>query len=327
MSGKVITALRVACCVAMLALSLRSIASSSQQQPTLLIVVGAAGEEEFGKLFSEWTDNWKGAAQKAAATVSVIGVETNDASTDRELLEAQLKAMPKEGAQELWLVLIGHGTFDGKEAKFNLRGPDVSAPELRGWLQTFRRPLAIINSASASGPFLNALSGSNRVVITATRSGGENNFARFGGYLSKAVADTGADLDKDGQTSLLEAYLTASRQTQQFYTTEGRLATEHALLDDNGDGLGTPAEWFKGIRAVKKPQEGASMDGLRAHQFHLVRSDAEQVMAPEVRAKRDGLELQIAHLRERKAQLREEEYYRQLEALLLDLAALYSASK
>ena len=112
-------------------------------------------------------------------------------------------------------------------------------------------------------------------------------------------------------------------QVADFYKAEGRLATEHPLLDDNGDGLGTPADWFRGIRATKRARDGAALDGLRAHQFHLVRTAAEQKMAPDLRARRDSLELQIARLRENKPGLPEEEYYRMLEPLLLELAKLY----
>ena len=154
----------------------------------------------------------------------------------------------------MWLVLIGHGTFDGKEARFNLRGPDVSADELALWLKPFRRPLAVIDTASCSAPFLNLLSATNRVIITATRSGNEQNFTRFGQYLAQALTDPEANLDKDGQVSLLEAFLTASHQAAEFYKLQGRLVTEHALLDDNGDGLGTPADWFRGLRAIKRPK-------------------------------------------------------------------------
>ena len=164
------------------------------------------------------------------------------------------------------------------------------------------------------------------MVITATRSGYEQNFARFGGFISKAISDPQADLDKDGQTSLLEAYLIASRQLAEFYKAEGRLATEHPLLDDNADGLGTPADWFRGIRAVKRARDGAALDGLRAHQFHLVRSGAEQKIAPEIRKRRDAIELQIARLRDSKASLPEDEYYSLLEPLVLELARLYQLS-
>jgi hypothetical protein len=223
----------------------------------------------------------------------------------------------------LWLVLIGHGTFNGKESKFNLRGPDFSAIEMAEWLKPFRRPVAFINCASASAPFINALSGSNRVVVSATRSGHEQNYARFGKYLSEGIGDLKADLDKDGQTSLLEAFIIGSKKASEFYKNEGRLATEHALLDDNGDGYGTPADWFRGVRAQKKPAQGNSVDGLRAHQMHLVRSEEEQKLTLETRAKRDDLERSIIKLRDEKTQLAEEEYYSRLEALLLDVARIY----
>jgi hypothetical protein len=219
-------------------------------------------------------------------------------------------------------VLIGHGTFDGKEARFNLRGPDLSASNLVEWLKPIRRPAVVINTASASAPFLKPLSGTNRIVITATRSGSEQNFARFGGYFARALAERSGDLDQDGQVSVLEAFLSASAGAKEFYRTEGRLATEHALLDDNGDGLGTPADWFRGVRAVKQADAGKALDGARAHQVHLVPSAMELALPPEVRQRRDALELELIRLRERKAGRDEDEYFRDLEKLLLELARL-----
>ena len=144
---------------------------------------------------------------------------------------------------------------------------------------------------------------------------------------SDLIGSPDADLDKDGQTSLLEAYLLAASRVTEFYETEGRLATEHPLLDDNGDGLGTPPDWFRGVRAVKKAKDGATVDGLRAHQFVLVRSEQERKLSPAVRAKRDEIELAIGKLRERKSELPEPEYYQKLEPLLLDLARLYQSAK
>jgi len=223
-------------------------------------------------------------------------------------------------------VLIGHGSFDGKEARFNLRGPDVSATDLALWLQPFRRPLVVIDTSSSSAPFLNKLSASNRVIITATRSGNEQNLTRFGQYMAEAITDPTSDLDKDGAVSLLEAFLAASRQTAAFYKTEGRLASEHALIDDNGDGLGTPADWFVGLRAVKKPKEAAAIDGLFAQQLHLVRSDSEQSFTAEQMARRDALERAVLLYREKKSQLPEDEYYRELEKLLIEVARFYGSN-
>ncbi len=291
--------------------------------PTLLLVVGAPGEVEFGEAFSQWAGQWEKTCRQAGVKLITIGLETNAPATDRERLEKALHDESKESAAELWLVLLGHGTADGKEAKFNLRGADFSATELAAWLKPFRRPLAVINTASASGPFLAKLSATDRVVITATRSGQEQNYARFGQYFTEAITDPAADLDKDGQTSLLEAYLIAARRTAEFYEGEGRLATEHPLIDDNGDGLGTPPDWFRGIRAVKQAKDGAALDGFRAHQIHLLPSVAEKKMPPALRARRNELELAILKLRENKTSLPEDAYYRQLEVLLLETARLY----
>jgi hypothetical protein len=314
----------VACIVAFLALvPTQTEGASTTDQPTAILIVGAPGEAEFGKNFLKWAGQWEETCRQAGVKLVTIGQETNQSAADLERLQQALHDEPKESPAELWLVLLGHGTFDGREAKFNLRGPDFSATELAGWLKPFRRPLAVINTASASGPFLAKLSASGRVVITATRSGHEQNYTRFGQYFTESVTDPAADLDKDGQTSLLEAYLTAARRAAEFYESEGRLATEHALLDDNGDSLGTPPDWFRGIRAVKKAKDGAALDGFRAHQFHLLRSDAEQRMPPALRARRDELELTILKLRENKNALAEDDYYRQLEVLLLDTARLY----
>jgi len=306
---------------------LSGMASTNATNPaTVIIAVGAGGEDLYTTEFESSATNWMNAATKAGTRCLTIGLGATNETTDLERLHQALRDEPKESAGELWLVLIGHGTFDGREAKFNLRGPDLSATNLAEALKPFHRPLAVINGASSSGPFLNVLSGTNRVTVTATRSGHEQNYARFGRYLAEAIADPKADLDRDGQTSLLEAYLTASRRVAEFYETEGRLATEHALIDDNGDGLGTPADWFRGIHAVKRAREGALLDGLRAHQFILVRSAQEEKMPPELRVRRDELELAIARLRETKSKQNEDAYYDQLEKLLIEMARLYQSA-
>ncbi len=301
------------------------LSAAEPDRATVLVVVGAPGEASYGERFAKWADYWKEATINAGAALITVGLDA-DTGKDKEMLQQKLTAEPKEGANELWLVLLGHGTFDGKEAKFNLRGADITVDELAEWLKPFKRPVAVIDTSSSSGAFLPKLSQPGRIVVTATKSGFEQNFARFGEYFSKAVVDTSADLDKDGQTSLLEAYLSASRKVVEFYETEGRLSTEHALLDDNGDALGTPADWFRGVRAVKKAKDGAESDGFRAHQFHLLRSPDEQKMPAATRAKRDELELALNRLREKKATIPPPEYNKELERLLLELAQLYKAA-
>ena len=286
----------------------------------VLIVVGAAGDSEYGTNFARQAALWRDVAARGAAEVATIGLDSGP-TNDLELLRVALTAEPSEGPP-YWLILIGHGSYDGRQARFNLRGPDISATNLATWLKPLRRPLAVVNTTSSSAPFINALSGTNRVIVTATRNGAEQNYARFGGYLAQAIGDPAADLDKDGQVSLLEAFLLASRQVAEFYRLENRIATEHALLDDNADGLGTPADWFKGLRATKRAKDHASLDGLLAAQFCLVPSPADATLSSEARAKRDQLETAVRELRNRKEKMPEDAYYSALEALLLELARL-----
>ena len=302
-----------------------SLSAQTNEQRNLVLVIGAPGESDYSADFSAAADLWKQAAARAGLQTTIIGQDQDQPENDRARLLTVLTNEVARTNGELWLVFIGHGTYDTRAAKFNLRGPDISAAELAAVLKPARRPLAVINCASASGPFINALSAPGRVVITATRSGNELNVTRFGGYLAKAITDPAADLDKDGQTSLLEAFLFASRQVEQFYKEAGRLATEHALLDDNGDGLGTPADWFRGVRAVKTAANGKSIDGIRAHQMHLVRSEAEQELSEAARSRRDELEKELGELRLRKDTIESNEYYRTLQSILLEIAKLYQS--
>jgi hypothetical protein len=297
-------------------------AMAEEPRPAVVVVVGAEGTKEYGEAFREWAGRWEVAAKQGRAEFAAIGLADGGGKSDREALQQQLAAFAPASTEPVWLVLIGHGTFDGKTAKFNLRGPDVAPAELAAWLKLIERPQAIIDCTS-SRPFLNELSGPNRVVVTASRSGVEFNYARFGDYMSSAINNPKADLDKDEQVSLLEAFLLASSGVREFYASEARLATEHALIDDNGDRLGTPADWFQGLRATKTAKDGASPDGVRAGQMVLVKSEREEQLPAEIRARRDELERELAALRQKKASLPEDQYLALIEPILIELARLY----
>jgi hypothetical protein len=299
--------------------------ANGDQQPTVILVVGAPGEPLYESDFAQTADLWLAACERTETDLHLIGRNENTHLPDVNQFRDLLASLPNQSQAPLWIVLIGHGTFDGRDARFNLRGPDFTATDLAAWLESWQRPIAIINGASASGPFLQALSGPDRIVVTATRSGYEQNYARFGLHFAQAIADPSADLDKDGQISILEAFLVASRRVAEFYETDGRLASEHALIDDNGDGRGTPADWFEGLRVARQAAEGALPDGFRARQWHLVPSPEERLIPPEIRQRRDQLELDIAQLRESKPVMEEADYYRQLETFLLELANLYES--
>ncbi len=300
-------------------------------RPTVLVVVGAPGTPEYEVTYQSWVARWRDTATKAGADFTAIGEKKpptgekaleptlSDHDRLRDYLADRSKTHPPG---TLWLILIGHGSFDGREAKFNLRGPDVTDLELAGWLKPIEGPVAVLDCSSSSGPFLSKLSGPNRVIVTATKSGVEQNYARLGQYLAEAWTNPRADLDKDGQTSLLEAFLIAAKQTADFYKTKARLSTEHALIDDNADGKGTPADWFDGTRLTRKPK-GTAADGLKAHQFHLIRTEIDRQAPPELIRRRNELELQVAALQDKKKTFEEADYYRQLETLMIEVARTY----
>lgn len=295
--------------------------------PQVLIVMGAEGDADLGGKFRTQVGQWTNACARAGASYEVFGVAPAGAESDREQLRLRIAASPTNGMSPLWIVLVGHGTWDGQDAKFNLRGPDITAAEMAQWLKPIARPLAVINTASASAPWIPVLKGPRRVIVSATRSGDEQNYTRFGGFLAEAIADPSGDLDQDGQTSLLEAFLRASTQTAEWYASAGRLATEHPLIDDNGDGLGTPAAWFRGTRATKMASGGARPDGGVSRQFVLVQSPWEKQLTPEQRARRDALELELNRLRDRRPEPPNDAYYQKIEAIALELARLQPQSQ
>lgn len=299
---------------------------SAASDITILVVVGAEGAEEYGEKFREAAVTWAKGAELGGARYEVIGMDPGR-NDDREQLEKKIAdLLEEEDTGPLWIVLIGHGTFDSRTAKFNVRGPDFTDVELAEWLKEAQRPLAVINTTSSSAPFLKTLAGEDRIVITATKSAFEVFYARFGEFFAKAISGLEeADLDNDDQVSLLEAFLYSADQVARFYEMEGRLATEHALIDDTGDGLGTRPDWFEGVRATRVAKEDATPDGERAHQFVLVPNAIERRFSPEQRRERDSLERQLKDLVRRRQELGEEAFYDQVEPLLLQIARIYDA--
>jgi hypothetical protein len=289
----------------------------------LLLVVGAPGTEEYAIRFGRQVQEWRRVAESGGLRFHLVGQSEEAGEPDRDVFRQCVEDLENAAAGPLWVVLAGHGTFDGVEARFNLRGPDLSGSELAMWLRGVARPMVLVHAFSSSAPFMKAVAAKGRVVITSTRSGYEQSYSRFGDFFPLAFLDLEADLDRDGQVSLLEAFLVTGNRVEEWYRTEGRLATEHAVMDDNGDGLGVGRDWFRGLRVVGKARGGEGVDGRRARQFYLVPSEAERNMAEGVRARRDELELAVYELGERRSELGEETYYRTLEELLLRLAELY----
>ena len=270
-----------------------SIVHAAQRDVEVLIVMGAPGEEEYAERFEKQATAWKAACEKSGIAVSVIGKDEHDAET----LEAALKKAATKSTGQFWLVLIGHGTFDNREVKFNLRGPDVTAKQLATWCQPIQRELIFIDGGASSAGFLQPLAGKNRIIVTGTKSADEIYYTRFGEFFAPAITgDLSADLDQDKQVSILEAFRHASKLVAEFYEKEERISTEHALIEDNGDGVGTRSEVFS--------QESKKItDGARACQVALVLCEEESKLTDAQRAKRDELERKLEALKAKRMEI------------------------
>lgn len=289
----------------------------------IIAVVGAPGEEKFIQPFSDALNQLEIAAKNSPAIFHEIGNKKGNAPPPKKELLQKLSKLNVSSEIPVWLIFIGHGTFDGIDAKFNLHGPDLESKELVSALEGFKRDLIIVLGFSSSAPFLPALSGPGRTIVTSTRSGYESNYSRFVSYFCRALNDTKADFDKDNQVSLLESFLYASKSTSNFYDENNRLVSEHALIDDTGDKKGTPADWFTGLLPQKSPKNAIDIDGFKAHQIILVPDEFERSLPFTIRKKRNQLESDLKDLRNKKSSLSKKEYQSQLEVILTGLASLY----
>lgn len=277
-------------------------------------VAGLGGEPDYEQRFAAWASDLDKVFREAGGDVRVQTLHGPEAT--RERLRGVLEEIAGQaGAGDaLALIIIGHGTFDGYQYKINLPGPDMSAAELAGLLERVPASRQLVaNMTSASGGSLAVLQKRNRTVITATKSGTEKNAVVFARYWVAALRDAAADTDKNEVISALEAFRYAARKTADFYTTQKRLATEHPLLEDTGEG--------EGVREPS-PENG---QGLKAAQFPLLRIGSTQLAAQDpskrkLLAKKEQLEQQIDKLKYEKAAMLIEEYREQLVGLLLELA-------
>ncbi|MCD0461642.1 hypothetical protein [Roseiconus lacunae] len=301
-----------------------------QQLLDVIVVVGAGGTAEYATIFEVWAKKWQQNCERAGLSIRQIGPEPSDQfESTKDELQSVLAANiggPTETEKEtdfdapLWIVLIGHGTWDGRVAKFNLVGPDASGSEFDAWLDPMKRSLVVANCTSSSAPFINRLSQPGRVVITATRNGGEHNFAMFGQFLAQAFASADADLDHDDEVSAMEAFIRASIETQRYYDEKGRLASEHALIDDNADKKGSAAELLQGQAKVK---DGV-VDGDFASQFSILVNPDLRPLTTEQRQKRDRLEAELQRLKQEFADRPKEELREAAIPVLLELASIYA---
>jgi len=288
-----------------------------------LIVVGLAGDPEHGELFLKWGSSFADAAAKVGVPRERLvyladgkGATGATGRATREEIDTALAAFAKAAAPEdvVYVVLFGHGSYDGQAARFNLPGPDITAADFNTMLRRLpSRNVVFVNTSSSSGPFVETLSAPGRTIITATRSGAEQFTTLFGGHFVDAMTSEAADADKNSRISMLEAFTYTKAEVARAYEREGLLATEHAMLDDNGDRNGSQTPSPTGA------------DGKLAAALSLgSAADAAPLPAdPKLRAlylERRDLERRVESLRLLKDSMPPAKYTSELERLVTDLA-------
>jgi hypothetical protein len=294
-------------------LSILFLAALAAHATTYYVTIsGLGGETDYEQRFKMWAEDIDSSMKKAGGDAQVITM----VAPKRDEIRARFATLSQQmkPADALVLVLIGHGTYDGVEYKFCVPGSDMTATELAGLLDRLpAQKQLVVNTTSSSGGSIEALRRPTRVVVAATKSGSEKNATVFGRYWAEALREPAADTDKNEAVSALEAFNYAERKTAEFYDTQKRLSTEHAVLEDTGKGEGE-----------RKPSADNG-EGKLAGTFAVVRLGANAAAARDPNKRpllehKEELEQAIDKLKYEKAAMPAEEYKKQLTQLLLELA-------
>ena len=300
------------------AIVLTSPAPAAAETRWAVVISGASGGEKYAEQMRGWREGLRSAmvdrygfkAEHVRLLVdeSASTGEKGSADNVRKVFTEIKKAGTKDDF--VLVILLGHGTYDGDVAKFNLVGPDLTAKDWTDMLAGMPGRLALVNTTEASFPFLESLTAKGRVVITATDSAAQKYATVFPEYFVKAIREASTDLDKNGRTSLFEVFAAASAAVKQHYEQNGQLATERAVLDDNGDGKGREAT-----------TEGP--DGGVARMSYLDAESAAESANPEIAAlatRRRTLEMQAEEHKQLKGVMPDGEWNATFEKLMIELA-------
>lgn len=282
-----------------------------------VIVAGLGGEPDYVQRFTadanELNRIFSGSGQ-TARVFTLTGAGATAAQLRSILNTVATQAKPDD---DFTLILIGHGSYDGAEYKFNLVGPDLTAADIASMCDRIaaRRQL-VVDTTSASGGAIQTLERPGRAVVAATKSGTEKNATIFARYWVEALQDSSTDTDKSGSISAMEAFNYAAKKTAEFYDSQKRLATEHAIFNDTGSGL-----------PVRAAGDG---EGMLMSNFTLLRLGSGQEAAnnPAKRPlleKKEELEQKIDTLKFRKAAMDAADYKKQLTDALVELAKVQEA--
>lgn len=289
--------------------------AAAAQETHVLVITGVSGDEAHARTFHDLAARFIDAATKkngiADANLTYLAEKTDadpriharstKENVERAFADIAARAHPND---EIFVLLIGHGSFDGRVGAFNLPGPDLTAADYAKLLAAWpTERVAFVDTSSASGAFLPVVAGPGRTVVTATRTGGEKNETRFAAYFVEAYEAEAADRDRNGRVSVLEAFDYAKAKVVKAFEQGGLLLTEHATLDDGSEGRAAAA-WFLAPGAARA---ASNLDMTNPAVKALVRE-------------RDALEQEVAGLELRKADMNPAQYEQALEKLLLALA-------
>jgi len=267
----------------------------------VLVVAGMGGEPQYEERFQKWTD------QVAHTSLSVAGdaarvqrLAGNDARREKITAAIRAAADKLQSGDHFVLVLVGHGSFDGNDYRFMIPGDDITGNDIQKLMDGFTKGVSqlVVNATSTSGAIVDKLAGPQRVVIAATKSGGERQATRFGEYWAEALGSGDADKDKDGNVTAQEAFDFANRKVVESFKSDAAIATEHARIAGSDPGRFVVAR----LGAAALFANDSQLAALRAEQ--------------------DGIELRIDQLRAQKADLPADDYYNRLEPVMLDMARL-----
>ena len=307
-------------------LILLSTGNLSAQNPVAAVIInGLGGMPEYEENFVAWSDKLE-ALFKARLSDNVYRFDGRR-QTAAEIIES-LKAIPGSIAEEgeVWIFLVGHGNYDGERYKLHIRGPDITDQDLAGLLAALgERRIYLVAGSSASGALLDVLAGENRVVVTATRNARERQPPLFLSFFLEAAESPEADTNKNGRVSLLEAFVFAKDRVAEWFTEKGRIQTEHPVLND-GKRFSLGADERGEDDPLPEPDLRTGTGLLAAAAYLAAPSEKayRSLEAQELARQRAAVEREIEDLKFRKAEIPTEDYYKQLEQLVIKLAQLNS---
>jgi hypothetical protein len=296
-----------------------------------VIFGGAAADERYQAQFRQWTLKLheilvRDYKYPPAHITLLLGRGDPEASeiADSCRLETILETMERlrqkvQPGDQISIFFVGHGTSDDQDAKFVIVGPDITGTKFAEILEGFsEQDIAVVNTTSSSHPFCTALSDPGRVIVCATRSAAERYDTIFVWFLLEALENHAADRDKNRRVSLFEVFWYVRQKVKTWYTDQDRLPSEHPTLDDNGDGRFNtdpdPARDEGGLAQI------ADFDTLAAFLPQAVADGPASETLRKLTARVRALERSVILLRNQKAEISDEDYWQQLEPLLIDLA-------